>query len=219
MCKIYQLFDLEKSLAGKYLSCYDYPWEALEGFGAFIRGLGNYLDTEEYFSPSRGVWLHRTVEIDPTARIDSPCILGAGTKVRHGAFIRGNVLVGENCVIGNSTELKNSILFDGAKAPHFNYVGDSILGFNAHLGAGAITSNVRSDGGLVTVKCGEKRMDTGRRKVGAFVGDFAEIGCNSVLNPGTVIGKNTMVYPLSSVRGSVAENCIYKSCDCVEKRR
>ena len=219
MCKIYQLFDLTKTLAGKYLSCYEYPWEAWEGLGAFVRGLGNCLDEREYIQLARGVWLHRSARIDPLAHIDSPCIIGAGAEVRHGAYIRGGVLVGEKCVVGNSTELKNCILFNGAKAPHFNYVGDSILGFNAHLGAGSITSNVKSDESLVVVKSEEGEFATKRKKVGAFIGDFAEIGCNSVLNPGAVIGKRSIVYPLSSVRGFVEENCVFKSQNCVEKRR
>ena len=199
------------------MSAYTYPWEALAGLKAFIRGLGNMLDKREYSEIAHEVWAHRSATIAPSACILAPCIIGAETEIRQGAFLRGGVLLGKNCVAGNSTEVKNSILFDGAKAPHFNYVGDSILGFNAHLGAGAITSNVKSDKSLIVVKCGDEEVKTGLKKVGAFVGDYAEIGCNSVLNPGTVIGKNAAVYPLSSVRSSVPHNSIYKNGKIVPK--
>ena len=218
MYKIVDLFDLSHTQARGYLSAYTYPWSSLSGLKGFIRGFGNTLSKEEYVQLSHEVWAHRSAQIAPSACILSPCIIGAGTEIRHGAYIRGGVLIGENCVVGNSTEVKNSILFDGAKAPHFNYVGDSILGFNAHLGAASITSNVKSDGSFVCIKYGVECIETHLRKVGAFIGDVAEIGCGSVLNPGCVIGKNTMIYPLSSVRGVVAENTIYKGNKMAVKR-
>ena len=199
------------------MSAYTYPWEALAGLKAFIRGLGQSLDKREYGEIAHEVWAHRSATIAPSACIIAPCIIGAETEIRQGAFLRGGVLLGKNCVVGNSTELKNSILFDGAKAPHFNYVGDSILGFNAHLGAGAITSNVKSDKSFITIKSEAEALQTNLKKVGAFVGDFAEIGCNSVLNPGTVIGKNATVYPLSSVRGTIPHHTIYKKEKIIKK--
>ena len=217
MYKIFDLFDMSYTQAEGYLSAYTYPWEALAGLKAFIRGIGNMLDKREYTEIAHEVWVHRSVSVAPSACILAPCIIDAETEIRHGAFLRGGVLLGKNCVVGNSTEVKNSVFFDGAKAPHFNYVGDSILGFNAHLGAGAITSNVKSDKTLIVVKWGNEEVKTGLKKVGAFVGDYAEIGCNSVLNPGTVIGKNSIVYPLSSVRGIVPQNSIYKNGKTVPK--
>ena len=217
MYKILDLFDLAHTQAAGYLSAYTYPWEALAGLKAFIRGLGQSLDKREYGEIAHEVWAHRSATIAPSACIIAPCIIGAETEIRQGAFLRGGVLLGKNCVVGNSTELKNSILFDGAKAPHFNYVGDSILGFNAHLGAGAITSNVKSDKSFITIKSEAEALQTNLKKVGAFVGDFAEIGCNSVLNPGTVIGKNATVYPLSSVRGTIPHHTIYKKEKIIKK--
>jgi len=219
MQTIEQLFDLQRSKAGEYLRSFVYPWEALESISEFICQLGKTLDKSEYTEISPNVWVHRQAQIAPTAYLGAPCIIGAKTEVRHCAFIRGSALVGENCVVGNSVELKTVILFDNVQVPHYNYVGDSILGFKAHMGAGSITSNVKSDKSLVTIKDGNEIVRTGRKKVGAFVGDFVEVGCNSVLNPGTVIGKNAQVYPLSCVRGVVKENCIYKrQGDVVEKR-
>lgn len=217
MYKITELFDLSHTQASGYLSAYTHPWSSLSGLKAFIRGFGNALNKEEYDEIFHEVWAHRSACIAPSAQMTAPCIIGAETEVRHAAFLRGGVLLGKGCVVGNSTELKNSILFDGAKAPHFNYVGDSILGFNVHLGAGSITSNVKSDGSLIAIKDGKNEMKTGLKKVGAFLGDFAEIGCNSVLNPGSVIGRNATVYPLSSVRGIVPENTIYKCGKIVKK--
>ncbi len=184
------------------------PWEALSGIGALIESLGEKLGNE-YAQVAPKVWVHTSAKVAPTAYIGAPAIIGAGTEVRHCAFIRGKALVGENCVVGNSAELKNVILFDGVQVPHYNYVGDSILGYKAHMGAGSITSNVKSDKTPVCVR-GEEVYNTGLKKVGAFLGDFAEIGCNSVLNPGTVIGRNTNVYPLSCVRGVVPADSIYK---------
>ncbi len=213
--KIKELYSLEHSLAGEYLADYEYPWEALAGIKACICALGEKLSKEEYKEISPQVWVHVDAEIAPTAYLGAPCIIGKGTQVRHGAFIRGSALVGENCVVGNSVELKNVILFDGVQVPHYNYVGDSILGYKAHMGAGSITSNVKADKTQVVVKGGEQPLPTHLKKVGAMLGDFAEIGCNSVLNPGTVIGKNSNVYPLSSVRGIVPANSIYKQLNTI----
>ena len=187
-----------------------YPWEALGGIKDAIIELGSSLDKSEYTEVSKNVWVHKTARIAPTAYLGAPCIVGENTEVRHCAFIRGSALIGKNCVVGNSTELKNVILFDGVQVPHYNYVGDSILGRKSHMGAGAVTSNVKSDKTLVTVK-GDKEIATGLKKFGAMLGDCVEVGCNSVLNPGTVIGKNTNVYPLSCVRGVVPADSIYKS--------
>ncbi len=207
--KILRLFDLSHTAAAEYLNRFVYPWQALKGLGGFISALGATLG-DGYYSPSDGVWIHRSALVAPTAFIGAPAIIGEGSEIRHCAFIRGNALVGENCVVGNSAEIKNSILFDGVQVPHYNYVGDSVLGYKAHLGAGAITSNVKSDKTNVRISVGGG-IDTGLKKVGAFVGDFAEVGCNSVLNPGTVIGRNSTVYPLSSVRGVVPADSIYKN--------
>ncbi|MBE7068619.1 MAG: UDP-N-acetylglucosamine pyrophosphorylase [Clostridiales bacterium] len=206
-----ELFDLEKTQAQAYLSQFVYPWEALQGLKTFILQLGATLDETQYQEIAPQVWAHKSAEIAPTAYLGAPCIIGEGTQIRHCAFIRGSALIGKNCVVGNSVEIKNAVLFDGAQVPHFNYVGDSILGYKAHLGAGAITSNVKSDKTLVCVKEGDTVIPTGLKKFGAMVGDFVEVGCNSVLNPGTVIGKNSRVYPLSRVRGTVQESCIYKN--------
>lgn len=208
MIKVIDLFDLSHTVAGEYLKGFNAPWEALSGIGALIESLGEKLGNE-YAQVAPKVWVHTSAKVAPTAYIGAPAIIGAGTEVRHCAFIRGKALVGEYCVVGNSAELKNVILFDGVQVPHYNYVGDSILGYKAHMGAGSITSNVKSDKTPVCVR-GEEVYNTGLKKVGAFLGDFAEIGCNSVLNPGTVIGRNTNVYPLSCVRGVVPADSIYK---------
>lgn len=200
------LFDYQHSLAGEYLRGFQYSWQALKGIKDLIISVGAALDgSYEEIAPA--IWIHKTAKIAPTASISGPCIIGANTEVRHCAFIRGSALVGENCVVGNSTELKNAILFDNVQVPHFNYVGDSILGYKAHLGAGAVTSNVKSDKSLVTVS----GMETGLKKFGAMVGDFVEVGCNAVLNPGTVIGRNSNIYPTSCVRGIVPEDHIWKT--------
>lgn len=209
MYTIEELYDLTHTLAAEYLRGFTYPWEALGGIRAMILELGPKLDPEQYAEVSPQVWVHRTATVAPTAYLGAPCIIGAGTEVRHGAFVRGSALVGENCVVGNSVELKNVILFDNVQTPHYNYVGDSILGYKAHMGAGSITSNVKSDKTLVVVRCGAERAETGRKKVGAMLGDHVEIGCNSVLNPGTVVGRSSRVYPLSSVRGTVPADSIY----------
>ena len=205
-----QLFDLEHTMAKDYLISYGYPWQALKGIRDLILELGEKLG-EDYAQVSPHVWVHKTTVVAPTAYLGEPCIIGAGTEVRHCAFIRGSALIGENCVVGNSVELKNAILFDGVQVPHFNYVGDSILGYKAHMGAGSVTSNVKSDKTLVTVKDGDTRMETGLKKFGAMVGDFVEVGCNSVLNPGTVVGRNSNIYPTSCVRGVVPADSIWKT--------
>ena len=205
-----QLFDLNHTLAGNYLAGFDYPWQALKGIKDLILNLGPVLG-EEYNEVSPAVWVHNTATVAPTAYLGAPCIIGAGTEIRHCAFVRGSALVGENCVVGNSVELKNVILFDNVQVPHYNYVGDSILGYKSHMGAGAVTSNVKSDKTLVTVKDGSERIETGLKKFGAILGDHVEVGCNSVLNPGTVIGRNSNVYPTSCVRGVVPENSIWKN--------
>ena len=204
------LLDLSLTLAGDYLAQFQYPWEALDGIQDLILTLGPSLDPAEYEERSPGVWVHKTASIAPTAFLGAPCIIGPSTEVRHCAFIRGSALVGAGCVAGNSVELKNVILFDGVQTPHYNYVGDSILGFKSHMGAGSITSNVKSDKTLVVVRTGEERLETGRKKFGAILGDHVEVGCNSVLNPGTIIGRASRVYPLSSVRGAVPPDSIFK---------
>lgn len=209
--KTAELFDLNHTLAAEYLQRFLYPWEALAGLKDCILKLGAGLDKTEYSEIAACVWAHKSAKIAPSAYIGAPCIIGENTEVRHCAFIRGSALVGNNCVVGNSTELKNVILFDNVQVPHYNYVGDSILGCKSHMGAGAITSNVKSDKTLVTVSCGPQKIATGLKKFGAILGDGAEVGCNSVLNPGTVIGKNTNIYPLSCVRGYVPANSIYKT--------
>ena len=218
MYKICDLFDLTHTLAKEYLQKFEYPFLALPNVKNFILELGATLDKEEYEEVSPSVWVHKSASVAKTAHIGAPCIIGKNTEVRHCAFIRGSALVGENCVVGNSVELKNVILFDNVQVPHYNYVGDSILGYKSHMGAGSITSNVKSDKTLVTIKHGDEKMETGLKKVGAFLGDFVEVGCNSVLNPGTVIGRNSNIYPLSSVRGVVEENSIFKSGDVTVKK-
>ena len=213
MIKTCELYDLSHTQAAPLLEKTEYPWEALGGIGEFVLRLGATLSPEEYDHPAEDVWIAKDAEIYPNTYIKGPCIIGYGTEVRPGAFIRGNALVGENCVVGNSTELKNVILFDNVQVPHYNYVGDSILGYKAHMGAGSITSNVKSDKTLIVVKDGKEAIETGRKKIGALLGDRVEIGCNSVLNPGTVVGRNSTVYPVSSVHGVIPANSIYKAKD------
>ena len=208
--KITELYDLTKTMAADYLSGFTYPFEALKGISELIVRLGEKLDSEIYEKRGENIWIAKSAKVAPTAFLGAPCIIGENTEVRHGAFIRGSALVGNDCVVGNSVELKNVIIFDSVQVPHYNYVGDSILGFHAHMGAGSITSNVKADKTDVVIKAEGESLATGLKKVGAFLGDYAEIGCNSVLNPGTVIGKNSNVYPLSMVRGVVKENSIYK---------
>ena len=207
---INDLYDLSHSKAGDYLKQFTYPWEALEGIKNLILEIGNSLSPEEYDRIKDDVWIAKDAVIYPNNYIAGPCIIGHKTEVRPGAFVRGSALVGDNCVVGNSTELKNVILFDNVQVPHYNYVGDSILGYKSHMGAGSITSNVKSDKKLVVIKNGDEEIPTGRKKVGAMLGDRVEVGCNSVLNPGTVIGRDSNVYPVSCVRGVIPAKSIYK---------
>ena len=210
MLTISELYDLDHTLAADYLKQFTYPWEALKGIKELIVELGQKLDPEEYTEVSEYVWVHKTATVFPSAYLGAPCIIGPETEVRHCAFIRGSALVGANCVVGNSCELKNVILFDHVQTPHYNYVGDSILGYYAHMGAGSVTSNVKSDKKLVVVHGGDENVETGLKKFGAMLGDHVEVGCNSVLNPGTVVGRNSRVYPTSCVRGVVPADSIYK---------
>lgn len=209
--EITRLFDLDHTLAASYLSRFTYPWEALSGLSDFILELGRSLPADEYEQIGENVWVARSAKIAPTASITGPAIIGKETEVRHCAFIRGSALVGEHAVVGNSTELKNVILFDRVQVPHYNYVGDSILGYCAHMGAGSITSNVKSDKKPVVVKAGDTRIGTGRKKVGGMLGDHVEVGCGTVINPGSVIGRNTSIYPLSMIRGYVPADSVYKN--------
>ncbi len=211
MYTIRDLYDLEHSMAAEYLSRFTYPWEALKGIREEIIRLGESLNKDEFSEAAPQVWVHKTAVVAPTAYLGAPCIIGAKTEVRHCAFIRGSALVGEGCVVGNSVELKNVILFDSVQVPHYNYVGDSILGYKSHMGAGSITSNVKSDKTLVTVRSGDETVETGLKKMGAMLGDYVEVGCNSVLNPGTVIGRESNIYPLSCVRGAVPARSIWKT--------
>ncbi len=210
MNTIQQMYDLTHTMAGEYLSRFTYPWEALKGTKDMIRSLIETLDKTQYTQMGEEVWVHNTAKVAPTAFLAGPTIIGANTEVRHCAFVRGPALVGENCVVGNSVELKNVILFDNVQTPHYNYVGDSILGYKSHMGAGSVTSNVKSDKTLVVIH-GEENIPTEQKKVGAMLADFVEVGCNSVLNPGTVVGRHSNIYPLSCVRGVVPENSIYKT--------
>ena len=216
--KTLELYDLSHSLAGEYLAQFEYPWQALAGIKNLILTLGKTLG-EEYTEVSPEVWVHSTAKVAPTACIGAPCIIGANTEVRHCAYIRGSALVGENCVVGNSVELKNVILFDNVQVPHYNYVGDSILGYRSHMGAGSVTSNVKSDKTLVVIKSADEQIPTGIKKVGAMLGDFVEVGCNSVLNPGTVIERNSNVYPTSCVRGVIPANSIWKNNGTVVEKK
>ena len=208
--KISNLYNLEETIAGKLFEDAEYPWEVLPKISAFIMELGNTLSSEEYEKRGENVWVAKSAKVAPTAYINGPAIIGKDAEVRHCAFIRGNAIVGEGAVVGNSTELKNVVLFNKVQVPHYNYVGDSVLGYKAHMGAGSITSNVKSDKKLVVVKAGEEKLETGLKKFGAMLGDRVEVGCGSVLNPGTVIGHDSNIYPLSSVRGVVPAESIYK---------
>lgn len=210
MLTIAQLYDLNETQAKPLLSRYTYPWEALAAIHNFILELGKTLPEEEYDKQGEDVWIHKTATVFSTAYIKGPAIIGPNTEVRQCAFIRGNALVGKDCVVGNSTELKNVILFNHVQVPHYNYVGDSILGYMSHMGAGSITSNVKQDKTIVHVKGDGFDLDTGCKKFGAMLGDYVEVGCNSVLNPGTVVGSHSHVYPLSMVRGYIPANSIYK---------
>ncbi len=214
-----ELFDLSDSLAAPLLESVVYPFEALSKISDYIKKIGPTLEKQIYEEKGENIWIAKSAKIAPTASITGPCIIGENTEVRHCAFIRGNALVGNNCVVGNSTELKNVVLIDTVQVPHYNYVGDSILGTRSHMGAGSITSNVKSDKTLVKIKSGDELFETGLKKFGAMLGDGVEVGCGSVLNPGTVIGKNSNIYPLSSVRGVIPENSIYKCKGEVAKKR
>ena len=217
MLKTCDLYDLNCTIAGDYLAGFEYPWQALKGIKELILTLGPGLG-EEYTEISPTVWVHNTATVFPSAYLGAPCIIGPETEVRHCAFIRGSALVGDGCVVGNSVELKNVILFDGVQVPHYNYVGDSILGYKSHMGAGSVTSNVKSDKTLVAVKNGSEIIETGLKKFGAMVGDYVEVGCNSVLNPGTVVGRHSNVYPTSCVRGMVPADSIWKVDGTVVKK-
>ncbi len=208
--RLKELFDMEKTLAGRYLEQYTYPWEVLPHIGEIIKELGKTLDLKEYDHIGEDIWIHKTVKVPPTASLKGPAIFGRDVEIRPGAFIRGNVLVGEGSVVGNSTELKNVILFDNVQVPHYNYVGDSILGYKSHMGASSLTSNVKSDKTLVNVHGEDGDIETGLKKFGAAVADFVEVGCGSVLNPGTIVGSHSNIYPLSSVRGCINSHSIYK---------
>ena len=208
--KVENLYDLTHTLAGSYLSGFEYPWEALEGISSFLVELGASLSEEEFEKKGENIWIHKEANVAPTAFLNGPLIVCRGAEVRHCAFVRGSALIGEDAVVGNSTELKNVILFDKVQVPHYNYVGDSILGYKSHMGAGAITSNVKSDKLLVTIHAEDGGIETGRKKIGAMLGDNVEIGCGSVLNPGSVIGRESNIYPLSNVRGCVNAKSIYK---------
>lgn len=216
---IENMLDLNETIAKELFEGKTYPWEVLPEIGAFIKKLGESLDPEEYERRGDDVWIARTASVAPTACVNGPAIIGKNAEVRHCAFIRGNAIVGEGSVVGNSTELKNVVLFNSVQVPHYNYVGDSVLGYKSHMGAGSICSNVKSDKKLVVVKNGEEKIETGLKKFGAMLGDHVEVGCGSVLNPGTVIGRNTNIYPLSPVRGCVSADSIYKKAGDIVKKK
>ena len=219
MYKIKDLYDLNETIAAELFEGKEYPWEVLADIGDFILKLGDKLPKDEFTKKGDNIWIHKSVTIAPTVTLNGPLIIDEGTEVRPGAFIRGKAIVGKNCVVGNSTELKNVVLFNTVQVPHYNYVGDSILGTHSHMGAGSITSNVKSDKTLVVVKDGDERIETGLKKFGAMLGDYVEVGCNSVLNPGTMIGRHTNVYPLSCVRGVIPENSIFKNKDEIVSKK
>lgn len=210
-CRIENLYNLEQTIAKDIFEGVTYPWEVLPKIEEFIISLGKTLDKNEYEEKGENIWIAKSAKVAPTAYIAGPTIIGKNAEIRHCAFIRGKAIVGEGAVVGNSTELKNVILFNKVQVPHYNYVGDSILGYKSHMGAGSITSNVKSDKKLVIVKNGKEQIETGLKKFGAMLGDEVEVGCGSVLNPGTVVGKHTNIYPLSSIRGVVPEHSIYKN--------
>lgn len=209
--KICNLYDLEQTIAKEYLEQFTYPWEALKGISEYVKTLGPTLDTEKFEQRGEDIWVAKSAKVAPTACLNGPLIIDEEAEIRHCAFIRGSAIVGKGSVVGNSTELKNVIIFNSVQVPHYNYVGDSVLGYKSHMGAGSITSNVKSDKTLVVVKDKDEQIETGLKKFGAMLGDYVEVGCNSVLNPGTVIGRHSNVYPTSCVRGVVPANSIYKS--------
>lgn len=218
-CKVNAMYDLKETIAAKLLEGVEYPWEALGGIRAFILEIGPTLDPEVYEQRGEDIWVAKSAKIAPSACLNGPLIVDEDAEIRHCAFIRGSAIVGKGSVVGNSTELKNVILFNFVQVPHYNYVGDSVLGYKSHMGAGSITSNMKSDKTLVSVKCGEKEIKTGLKKFGAMLGDYVEVGCNSVLNPGSVIGRHTNIYPLSMVRGVVPANSIYKNKNEVAEKK
>ena len=209
--KICNLYDLEQTIAKAYLEQFTYPWEALKGISDFIKTLGPTLDADKFEQRGENIWVAKSAKVAPTACLNGPLIIDEDAEIRHCAFIRGSAIVGKGSVVGNSTELKNVIIFNSVQVPHYNYVGDSVLGYKSHMGAGSITSNVKSDKTLVVVKDKDEQIETGLKKFGAMLGDYVEVGCNSVLNPGTVVGRHSNVYPTSCVRGVVPANSIYKS--------
>ena len=213
-----ELLDLSHTIAASLFEGKTYPWEVLPDIKDFILALGAGLSSDEFDNPSEGVWIAKDAAVFPSAYIGAPCIIDHGAEIRHCAFIRGSAIVGRGCVVGNSVELKNAVLFDGVQTPHYNYVGDSVLGYKSHMGAGSITSNVKSDKSLVVVKYGEERRETGLKKFGSILGDHVEVGCNSVLNPGCVLGREVSVYPTSSVRGVVPAGSIYKDAGHIVRR-
>ncbi len=217
--KVKNLYDLSHTIAKPLFDTIEYPWEALPKIKDFILELGETLDSEKFDKISDDIWVAKSATVAPTASLNGPLIIDENAEIRHCAFIRGSAIVGKNAVVGNSTELKNCILFDNVQTPHYNYVGDSIYGYKSHTGAGTIASNLKSDKSLVTVMCDGEKVPTNVKKFGAMIGDFVEVGCNSVMNPGTVIGRNTSVYPLSFVRGYVEENSIYKRLGEVAEKR
>ena len=217
--KTVHLYDLTQTIARELLEAAEYPWEALPKIGAFIKELGATLSEEEYEKRGEDIWVAKSASIAPTAYIHGPAIIGKDAEIRHCAFIRGNAIVGEGAVVGNSTELKNVILFNKVQVPHYNYVGDSILGYKSHMGAGSITSNVKSDKKLVVLHTPEGEIETGLKKFGAMLGDNVEVGCGTVLNPGSVVGQNSNIYPLSMVRGAIPANSIYKKQGEVAEKR
>ena len=219
--KIINLYDLEETIAGEYLAQFTYPWEALKGIADFIRELGPTLDPDKFEKRGEDIWVAKSAKVAPTACLNGPLIIDEEAEIRHCAFVRGSAVVGKGSVVGNSTELKNDIIFNSVQVPHYNYVGDSILGYKSHMGAGSITSNVKSDKTLVVVKDkydSKEKIETGLKKFGAMLGDYVEVGCNSVLNPGTVIGRHSNIYPLSRVRGVIPADSIFKDQDHVVKK-
>ena len=218
-CKIINLYNLDETIAKDLMTKYEYPWEVLKHIEDYILELGKILNEDEYIKKDNNIWIHKTAKVYDSAYIGENCIICKDAEVRHCAFIRKNAIIGEGAVVGNSTELKNVILFNKVQVPHYNYVGDSILGYKSHMGAGSITSNVKSDKKLIVVKNGEQKIETGLKKMGAMLGDNVEIGCGSVLNPGTIIGRNTNIYPLSSVRGIIKANSIYKKSDNIVEKK
>lgn len=210
MYTIKDMYDVSETIAGDLFEGKTYPWEVLPEIGDFILKLGETLPEDEFEHPKEDIWIHKSVTVAETATLNGPLIVDAGTEIRPGAFIRGKVIVGKNCVVGNSTELKNVVLFNTVQVPHYNYVGDSILGYKSHMGAGSITSNVKSDKTNVVIKNGEEKIETGMKKIGAILGDYVEVGCGTILNPGSVVGHNTNIYPLSMVRGYIKPESIYK---------